>query len=108
MRGLRSAYPGFTEAGADVVAISVDTPEKSRAFVDSLQIPFTILSDSDGELVRKLGILHERGGRDGSDISTPATYVIDRDGKVTWMHRSPDVRTRPDPAEVLAVVKALK
>jgi len=108
MRGLRSAYPEFKQAGADVVAISVDTPEKSRAFVESLQIPFTVFSDSDRELVRALGILHERGGRDGSDISTPVTYVIDRDGRVAWMHRSTDVRTRPDPAEVLAVVKALK
>ncbi len=108
MRGLRSAYPEFKKAGADLVAISVDTPEKSRAFAESLQIPFTIFSDSDRELVRKLGILHERGGRDGSDISTPATYVVNRDGKVSWMHRSPDVRTRPDPAEVLAAVKSLR
>jgi peroxiredoxin len=106
LRGLRNASEYFRKEGAGIVAISVEDPLVSKQLVDRMKLPFPILADPDRLLLTKLGMLHPGGGLDGGDVAIPATYVIARDGTISWLHKSDNVRTRPDPAEVLAAVRA--
>lgn len=72
-------YDDFRAAGAEVVAISVDPPDRSAGLRKDLAIPFPILSDSTRATIIEWGVLNagEKGG-----IAIPATFLIDRERKV--------------------------
>ena len=62
-------------ADAGFVAISVDKPEDSQAFKQSLHLPFPLLCDVQRKVVHEWGLLNtgEHGG-----IAYPAMWVIDQ------------------------------
>ena len=72
-------YKDFRAAGAEVVAISVDPPDRSAGLRSDLSIPFPLLSDSNRATIIEWGVLNaaEKGG-----IAIPATFLIDRERKV--------------------------
>src|SRR6266567_4261123 len=49
----RDSYAVFKDQGAEVIGISSDSAEAHKKFAAQYHLPFTLLSDSDGE-VRKL------------------------------------------------------
>ncbi len=83
------------------MAISVDPPEQARRLARNLGLNFPILSDSHGDLIRSLDLLHEGGGPDGRDIPVPAHFLVDRNGKVLWHFRSKMAQDRPDPRDIV-------
>ena len=88
-------------AGAGLVAISVDKPEESQAFKQSLHLPFPLLCDVERKVVSEWGLLNtgEHGG-----IAYPATWVIDQ--KRTVRFRSLDQKTsRVDLGTLLAFLR---
>jgi peroxiredoxin len=56
---------------------------------------------------RRLGLVHAGAGPEGRDVPKPATVVIDREGRVRWANYADNIQTRPDPDEILAVVRTL-
>ena len=67
--------------GLGLVAVSVDTPDRSRALAVQLDLPFLLLSDPAREVVEAYGVFNraEKGG-----IAYPATFVLDRDRTVRF------------------------
>lgn len=61
-------------AGAELAAVSVDSPEKSRAVREELHLDFPILCDTQREVVRAWGIYNER---EKGGIAKPAVFIID-------------------------------
>ncbi|MFN8610507.1 MAG: peroxiredoxin [Vulcanimicrobiota bacterium] len=57
-------------------AISVDQPEDNRAFAQSLQLPYPILSDPSRETARAYGVLR------GLPVAARHTIYIGKDGRV--------------------------
>jgi thioredoxin-dependent peroxiredoxin len=53
---LRDAYAELTEAGVSVVGVSTDTPEKNKAFKEKYKLPFTLISDPKGEILKAFGV----------------------------------------------------
>src|SRR5260370_67525 len=51
----RERYLEIRSAGADVVAVSVDAPDKSEALRVRLSLPFAILCDTERRVVREWG-----------------------------------------------------
>jgi peroxiredoxin len=70
----REHYLEIRSAGASVVAVSVDAPDKSEALRGHLSLPFPILCDTERRVVRDWGIYNsrEKGG-----IAKPAVFIID-------------------------------
>ncbi len=93
------------QAGASLVAISNEDAAISRKLVADEHLPFPILRDADESYFRRIGMLHEHAAPSGANASRPATFVLDRAGKITWMHASTYIRTRPDPAEIVNAVR---
>ncbi len=62
--------------GFGLAALSVDEPQRSRALVAQLQLPFPLLCDSEREVVRAYGLFNEK---EKGGIAYPATFVLDRD-----------------------------
>jgi peroxiredoxin len=70
----REHYQEIRSAGASVVAVSVDAPDKSEALRLDLSLPFPILCDTERRVVKDWGIYNsgEKGG-----IAKPAVFIID-------------------------------
>lgn len=85
----RDQFEDFAEAGAVVVGVSSDTPEKHREFAQRHRIPFTLLADSRGRLAKKLGVPKRMG-----IIPGRVTFIIDRDGVVRHVFNSQVQATR--------------
>lgn len=93
--------------GGGILAVSVDAPQESRAVVARKHLPFPILSDAGRSVIQSYGLVHARGGPGGSDIAIPAKLLIDTRGRILWRAIAHRIQDRPDPADVLAVVRKL-
>jgi peroxiredoxin len=97
------AYQFFKDAGAEVAVLSVDVCDRSAAMRAKMGFRFPILCDPSRKVVRAYGIFDpdEAGG-----ISTPATFILDRDLRVQLSAVDDDYnRTSVD--QVLEFVQAL-
>ena len=76
MAEYRDAHESLRAAGADLVAVSVDAPEKSEAVRREWQLPFPILSDRQRRVVQDWDIYNagEKGG-----IAKPAVFILSQD-----------------------------
>ena len=90
------------------VAISVDAPEVSENLRRKRGYTFPFLSDPKAEVIRRYELLHTRGGPDGTDISRPVEFLIDRSGTVRWENFTEDIRVRPRADELLAGARAIR
>ncbi len=93
----RRIYPSLRAAGANLVAVSVDAPEKSEAVRHELQLPFSILSDSQRRVIREWDIYNprEKGG-----IAKPAVFILAADRTVRFASVD-EVASRVPAAEVV-------
>ena len=94
-------HDAIRAAGADVAALSVDSPDRSQAVRDQLGLPFPILSDSARRVVRAWDLYNpkEQGG-----IAVPAVFVIGPGRRV--LHRSIDsTRSRVSTEGVLGFLR---
>ena len=90
------------------VAISVDAPEVSENLRRKRGYTFPFLSDQKAEVIRRYELLHPGGGPDGTDISRPAEFLIDRSRTVRWENFTEDIRVRPRAEELLAAAHAIR
>ena len=95
---------GACQSGAS----SADAPKNTDAAAATPvavgdQAPAVTLIDAAGNRVRLTDFT-----RSGPwDLPIPATFVIDRQGRVQYVYANPDYKTRVDPGEVLDVVRTL-
>jgi peroxiredoxin len=97
-----SSYDNFTAAGAEVVAISVDPPERSATMRDDLAIRFPLLSDATRKTITEWNLLN-RGEKGG--IAHPATFVIDPGLRVRFSSAE-EMSRRVLAADMLALIRA--
>jgi peroxiredoxin len=89
-----------------MVAISVDSPEKSKvlqatlADKGGLEIP--LLSDPEHEAVKAFGVYDH-----AHKIALPSIVILDRRGVIVWQHSGSSVFDRPDEVALVARVKQL-
>ena len=103
---LERRHQDFAERHTRIIVISVegfDDAKKTQADFPHL----LVLSDQDHGLTNAAGTLHAHAGRDGSDIDAPTNIVVDKQGTVRWLYRSPKVITRLTPDDVLAVIDGM-
>ena len=89
--------------GAEIVALSADTPERARLTVSELGITYPILSDSSRRLIRAYDVLHPEEG-----IARPSLFVLDRDGVVRWQYVGINAADRPALEDILEQLRALQ
>jgi len=74
LAAINEGYDEFQEYGAEVVAVSVDTPEQSAKLAARNRLRFPLLSDEYREVITEWNGINrqERGG-----IAFPSAWVID-------------------------------
>jgi len=81
LRELRDGLASYTDAGAEVLAISTDPTYALRAYADQEGYRFPLLSDfwPHGEISRTYGVFNEKAG-----MAIRGTFLVDRDAMVTF------------------------
>ena len=123
LREWQRLLPEVHRRGATLVAISPQSPDSSLSTQEKNDLAFPVLSDSALAAAEAFGIafalppeLVEAYSRIGNDLPTlngngrwvlplPATYVVGRDGIVSFAHVEADYRQRAEPNEVLATLQ---
>ena len=99
--GFRDYISEIRGLGAEVVGVSVDPPEEHRRFMQKYSLPFTLLSDENGELARKLGAYSEERGR-----CLRKTYIINREGKIVKLFNK--VKPENHASEIIEFLKNMR
>jgi thioredoxin-dependent peroxiredoxin len=95
MSAFREIASRFADKNAQVLGVSMDDAETQKKFADSLKLPFPLLADPKGEVVKAYGVEMQR---DGKTYADRVTFVIDSGGKVTKVLAGKDAL---DPAPAL-------
>lgn len=125
LRAYQLAQARIVAAGGTLVAVSPETPDNTLDTAQKNELAFPVLSDTRGELAGALGIrfelsapikaLYEKFGHDlparNGDgdwaLPMPATYVVDKGGRIAFAHVDPDYRSRAEPSAVVGALRRL-
>jgi len=82
-----------------LVAVSVDPPEDSKRLVDSLDLGFPVLSDTDRTASKAWGVEDVE-----SSIARPAVFLVAGDGTIAWRWLSESYKVRESSVNILRAV----
>src|SRR5438445_10989186 len=94
------AYPQIKELGSELFAISVDTVEDQKKFVEEYKIPYLHLSDPKKEACKAYAGLNIAG------LAKRSTFIINKERKIAKIFRDIDVETHGK--EIIEALKSLK
>ncbi len=99
--GFRDLYPDIREKGAVVLGISKDSVASHKKFQEKYQLPFTLLSDENRDVIEAYDVWKEKKMYGKSFLGiVRTTYLIDEDGII--VKASGKVKPGEDPANALA------
>lgn len=126
LRSLQKRLPEFQKLGANLVAISVEPPDRSLNVSQQNQLDFTVLSDPQLVVSKKFGIVYEMpkvtndavlelgfdiakyNGMEKAELPLSATYIINKKGKIVYAFLEPDYKKRAEPNQIIAELEKLK
>ena len=121
---LQAELPNFKAAGANLLALTPELPDKSISTKEKNELEFEVLSDVGNTVAREYGIvfeltpevaeryqagfdLHGFNGDESNELPLAATYVIDMDGTIRYAFLDAEYRNRAEPAAILKALKTL-
>jgi peroxiredoxin len=126
LHSLQAALPELRRLGASLVAVSPQSPDHSLSLREKHDLEFPVLSDVDQSVIRAYQVQFTLDGdledlqvnvfqndpavqnADGTrNLPVPATFVIDRDGRVSAAFVDADWRRRAEPVDIEAALRAL-
>ena len=93
-------------AGADVIAISVDSPFAQEAWAKANSIGLTIVSDLNKEATNAYGVLF-KGIAGIGDSSARAAFVVDQAGVIQYAEQTPTPKDLPNFEAIQATLAKL-
>ena len=99
-------YARYTDAGAEVVGISTDSPFALAEFKKANGFPFRLLSDHDGDVSAAYGAKYDGDFTPMklSRISKRAAFVVDGDGEIAYAEVLDNAGEQPDFDAVVAAL----
>ena len=94
---LRDNFAGFEKIDAVILGVSTDSIKSHAGFAEKYQLPFTLLADTDKEIVRAYG---------ANGFARRISYLINPDGKIAEAYEH--VKPAQHAVEVLADLSRLK
>jgi peroxiredoxin len=110
-------------AGASLVAVSPQTEKQAFFMHDQHRLAFPLLVDAHNQLARQFGLvyrvsdeqqglyrstfinLHHVNGDTSWELPIPAMFVFDGDGTIVFASANEDYMDRPEPLEILSVIR---
>jgi len=125
LRAWQRALPELRALGAQLIAVSPETPDNSLSTQEKNALTFTALTDAGSAIARayrlafrlspELQALYQSRGRDleewnGGDwtLPVPGTFVIGKDRRLALAFVDADYRTRLEPSVAIDAVRRLE
>jgi len=122
---LQEELPNFKANGANLLALTPELPDKSISTTEKNELEFEVLSDIGNKVAREYGIvfkltdevagmynksfeLNKYNGDESNELPLAATYIIDKDGTITYAFLDSDYRNRAEPSELTAFLEKSK
>ena len=124
LRAYQGALGAIHELGAELVAISPQTPDYALSDVEKKQLTFPVLTDRGNRVAREFklvfalsdalrklqthfgSVLPKFNGDESWELPMPGTFVLDRQGVVKFASVDPNWMVRVEPAAILEAVRA--
>ncbi|WP_210520051.1 peroxiredoxin-like family protein [Hymenobacter terricola] len=125
LRAYNQALASFKALGATLVAVSPQTPDLTSLTAEEKDLHFPVLSDTGNAVARQYGLAYRVGdavyhtlhgvgidlavfnGDDSGELPLTGTFVIARNGTITWAATEANFKQRPDPTLILAALAQL-
>ncbi|MFN0290859.1 thioredoxin-dependent thiol peroxidase [Pedobacter helvus] len=99
----RDNYQGLQAKGIEVLGVSVDDEKSHQKFITKHSLPFTLLADTDKQIVEAYGVWGEKNMYGKKYMGTNrATFVIDEEGNIAHIIKKVD--TKNATAQVLELL----
>jgi peroxiredoxin len=116
--------PQIEQAGATLVAISPQTVRQSFFMHDQHKLRFRLLSDAGNQVARGFGLTYRvpefqqvvfrrafvnlpfANGDESWELPIPATFILERNGTVLYVSANEDYTERPEPADIVDVLRS--
>ena len=125
LRYLQDKLPEFKKAGATLIALTPELPDKSLSTAEKNNLDFTVLSDVSNTIGKEYGVvftltnevaaiyndgfaLNEQNGDSSNQLPLAATYVINQKGIITYAFLNSDYTERAEPNEILSALQEIK
>lgn len=95
-----AAYPKIKEQNAELFAISVDTVQDQKKFVDEYDVPYLHLSDTQKTTCKAYAGLNIAG------LAKRSTFIIDKNGRISKIFR--DISPEKHGQEIISSLQNLK
>ena len=100
---LRDNYGALTDAGYQVIGVTVDPPESHRKFAARHSLPFPLVADTDHRPVELTGVWGEKKLAGRAYMGTRRmTFIIGPDGIVERVITPREVKTKTHASQILA------
>ncbi|MDX8365765.1 peroxiredoxin-like family protein [Cytobacillus sp. IB215665] len=124
LRAYQQALPEINALGAQLIAISPQTPDHSLSMKEKNELAYPVLSDVGSHVIKEYNLLfdlpkylvevykgfginlEEFNDSDWS-LPVPATFIIDKNGKIRLASVNPDYTKRMEPSEVINELQSL-
>ncbi|MGP1386232.1 MAG: peroxiredoxin [Thainema sp.] len=91
----RDNYSQYQGKDIAVFGVSIDDEASHKAFTDKFNLPFPLLADTDGSIMKAYDV-------DGGGYAKRVTYVIDGDGNISKVYSS--INTETHASDILAEI----
>jgi peroxiredoxin len=124
---LQGSLAHFKEYNASLIAVTPQTPDKSKEQIKRSEYTFEVLSDLDNSVMKAYNLyfevpqeLHELyrnrfgfditdyNGKDRLGLPVPGTFVIGQDGIILSAYAKTDYKMRMEPEDILEVLKSVR
>lgn len=97
----------FSDLGASVYGVSIDTPFAQNEFRDQLGLDFDLISDTNREIIDEWNISMDFTELGVDGVAKRSVFVIGDDGVVEYAWVSDDPGVEPDYDEVVDAVESV-
>lgn len=102
--GFAERYPQFTEKGAVILGISKDSVKSHKNFETKYDLPFTLLSDVEKEVIQAYDVWKEKKNYGKVSMGVVrTTYLIDEDGVI--IRAMDKVKAADNPQQMLEALE---
>jgi thioredoxin-dependent peroxiredoxin len=90
---LRDNYDTLKQAGYEVLGVSIDPEKAHQKFIGKYELPFTLLADTDKQVVEAYGVWVEKSMYGRKYMGTArTTFLIDEQGVITKIIEKADTK----------------
>lgn len=89
----RDNYQGLKNKGIEVLGVSVDDEKSHQKFITKHSLPFTLLADTDKQIVEAYGVWGEKNNYGKKYMGTNrTTFIINEEGKIAHIIKKVDTK----------------